>query len=554
MQYVFYADCPSFHDIMLRCDRELGSDERQIARAALTEAIDSIKALPRFASLNPEAVPFSRDVVRGVRERLSEAGLLGLDIEASFDVLAGLLGRFDLLHPPRWRDLNCSMVALQQMLTGSYLQRKLHRLSLYASAYDLTAHMVNDQTVESLSAELQLDPSIQHPEAVLLNATRAWNKACRSVADWPGQPLTIKTIRVVKGRAWSEYPPMLRSEVEHTLQRRPLVVVWDPIVIAAHARVEDGLAHSVDLIRICIGHLVQAGVTVTTVADIVSPENFIIIAEALYRESNAQVTRLIRTKLATLRSLFVRSELLTQLQLEEIDKFVKEHVTPKHRAFCEANPTRNQKQTDLVREPAVVRTLRELPLQIFSEVPAEGIVKRQLAAVGKQFAILAIRLDSGIPLTALRSIRMRHLSDAEDGCLLISIDASKKSWKVILTPTFSEAVRYYIRRCRPSLDLSHQSEFLFPGIDGAELHESTVSSQQSAFLKDRMPTDFTSETVRSLVKNIVFEANSQATGLAKSVLGISDEGYLRAITQAYVDQDQRQASIQMTVSGQLKAS
>ena len=564
-RYDFYRPgVPSFSDMRprLEADKDLTFDRVD----STVDGIDGLvlagkKYCHRFLELDPDRIPFSIQVVDGLCSRIAETcgGKLPPEVAEMGHACRFAVDRYNLRRPPAWITLTPEMQRLAGLVQDSYLGRQQQRLFLFGSGRGLCERDIDNDIMPLVLNALNVDPSIQWPDKMLLGIKRSWNKS-RTIPGWPAAQLTISKSRQVLGFPWSSYPDWIKRTVEEALQRQPRFVTWDADVCAALARDPDGLAHSVELVRICLGALRRAGVReLRDLRDISIPAHFRLIADTLYQESGREVTRLLRTKLVTLGALAKRSNELSETELDEIEVIMQRYEDA-HKKFLKSHPSSNETNLKHFTSDQVIQKLRNLPLKVFDGTEPSRLVTRSVASEIKQPVIVAVRLDTGLSYELIRHLNFeRHFSELDGthaGCLRVVIPAGETSNGVaregIISAPYAKLVRAFNTFYRPSLDLSGRSPYLFPSIDIAPLRKETISAQQCAFLREKFDHDFSPAMVRLIIKHIILSENPKATGVLATVLGLRDQDYIERLTTPYRDRQDRQDLIGLIASGQLE--
>ena len=560
-RYAFiHSDTPSFGDVayFVRNDRRLSPERQQSLIKGLVKLLELNAQVSRYDGIAADTTPFTPDVVRGL---LRSFGTLIADFDAAeVSQLRAttdfLMKCYGLRKKPSWVPYSDEARGLAEAIGQSYQGRNINRLlRFYSSCNSLigTPAMMADFMIE-----LNRDASVEHPEKIWQDTVRAWNWAVTTISSWPAIKLTMPRTRKVIGEPWLSFPVHLRAEIEAALQRKPRFVTWDPTVVAAFAREPNGLAHSVELIRINAGALRRAGVMeINTIRDLVVPANFRKMADTLYLEAGRKVTRLVGTKLKTHRSLAVRSGVLADWELQQVAKIMADFDAA-HQRYLENHPSRCEVALQFFKDPANMRALRDLPARIF-DVTTPDRVTRSFAAEMKQAAMLALRLDTGLPSKLLpRVIYGKHLTELEGdlaGCLRLVVTAAERAngarQEAIVTAAHASIIRRFIRDFRPSLDISGQSPYLFPSIGSEPLTEIAVSSQQVSFLRRHFKNRFRPEVLRAIIKHLIFSKNPEAIGVASAVLGLRDLDYLKDLAQPYLVRRELLEMQDQIVSGKL---
>ncbi len=557
-RYVFFdASAPSFEEVAerIKIDDSLPPDEQIALTDDVIWTAQASTEIDRFSSLSAASLPFGQPVIGGLFRALKMSNRYSAaEVRRRRAGVEAVSEHFGLSAKLPFAELRPAYRRLLDQLPD-YHWRDGQRMLVMLSAAGIPLEDVTVDISQALRAAMLADPSLLHPDREWVKALRAWNWGLENVRDWPDLRLPMPNKeRDVKARPWSAYPDDLRLKIEQRLQRKPMFATWEPGVEAALRRDEDGMAHSMECIRICIGALKEPP---TELRDIVAPEPFGIIANRIYADAGKEVTRLGYVKLANLYALAARSGVLTLSELEELEKKMQRY-RERHKAFIEKNPSRLAVRTHRYIDADNLTKLHALPETAFSKLE-QGRTTRACSTEQKQPIVLALML-AGLSLTTIRWLEHeRHCSEMEGeyrGCTLVSVPASETANKVertaILPPAHSRIVHEFIRHYRPKLDISKNSVYLLPGVSSAPLRLSTISGQQAKFLQEHFDDDFRPELIRVLIRHLILAEDAEATALLGGVLGLRDHDNLNRLAKPYRENAKAMTIGELAVTGRLQ--
>lgn len=565
MRYSFFDPAwPSFADIVDRLTADTGvpSDDRAALLDDVRWLIEAVRDVERFANVTPASLPFAWNVIDGLLRAAAPVGSAA-KIRAVRSGLQAVLARYSLTaHPPfcalqdEWERLFAA--------TSDYRRRDIRRFLLFLT----TSNVRPSQFAESIAVDFRLalirDPSLRHPENEWIKGLRAWNWAHSHVAGWPSVILPVPTTRPpINGLPWSTFRTGLRDEVEVALRRKPKFVTWDKLVDAAYEPDPNGLAHGVELIRICLGALVRSGIPaseIRTLRDFSVPDRFRQIALQLFQDAGGQATRLVRTKLARLHTVATRSGVLTDGEILQVREVFKSYCKD-HKAFCKKHPSRIEDAARQLDSVDAIALVRNLILHRFSNPPPSPIT-RKFAAEMKQAAMLALRLGApGLTTVIIRKlIFARHFTEMDgafDGRLKLFVPQSETpncvAREAIFSNEDSEVLRCFVENYRNSLDISGCSPYLFPGTGIEPLGASTICAQQIRFLEQHLDGRLKPSVIRKLIEQLLLDAAPFAIEFTAATMGLCDLEYLSGLAEPYQNDHESRKYGRLVTEGRLRA-
>ena len=219
-------------------------------------------------------------------------------------------------------------------------------------------------------------------------------------------------------------------------------------------------------------------------------ENAKQLVEKNVDSDDANTTRLVRTKLATLATLAKREGSLSEQEISKINKTM-EFVDDDLYVFTSNNPSHAEIAADKPGRDAMIKRLRQLPLDVFAEAALKPIT-RSLACELKQAVILTLRLCTRSSDAVLKKLIFdQHFYDMAGehaGWLGFRVPpcetANGKERVGVLRKRYADLLRIFVRCYRAALDTSGTSPYLLPTIDDKILTSTTMSAQQSEFFDE----------------------------------------------------------------------
>lgn len=198
------------------------SDTHNLTLRQRQDAESAVRKIARLLACDPARLPANR---RALRRRL--AGIApaahGIDKPTWSKTLSQLNAALDSVLPEgarRTRDLTLTpeYQQLQKRIACQWTRRALSRFFQCCGQAEIAPSAVDETAMEHFAVYLDAT-LLKHPTALMREARTAWNRACRDVPYWPGQPLPVKPQPNAYSLPWNAFPASLREDLQGWLDR-----------------------------------------------------------------------------------------------------------------------------------------------------------------------------------------------------------------------------------------------------------------------------------------------------------------------------------------------
>jgi integrase len=470
--------------------------------------VDSLRCL--IASIKPAAHGVSAksfaNIQSNLRAALRESGIVAIP--------GGHRTKRDL----HWSPL-LQAVSEDKTLLG------LTRFINYCAEHSVLPCTVNDDTSLGFHAWLQARTIEPRPDKVARTIPKLWNRASDGVAGWPA--IRLKKLQIgtrPRKTPWAELPEILRCEAETYLTMRANPDVFDERPdVPVRPLAQNTLRLQREHIRLAFDVLSQKKVTVETLADLITPENFTTVLRHYLGETtnkpNAFATAIAKTMIAVAKH-------HVQLQPEKLARLKK--IAAKLPAVPFDLTAKNKALIQAVRGDNVLAALVRLPSQLFAEARrrlANDMSAHTVAHTGLAVALLLIapmRPQNLVALNWRRHVREFH---GPRGVLTLLIPASEtKTGRCDLFYELDDKASAMLRWNRnvllPSIGADPDGDvFVRPG--GKRLAQQSLSLGIASAIEKHVGIKMTAHQFRHLAAHRYLEARPDGFETVRQLLGHS---------------------------------
>jgi integrase len=445
------------------------------------------------------------------------------------------------LRAPR-QNLSEPWISLRSKLETKRQRIGLSRLAHYASAARLIPADIEDGVIASFITATREQSLHRKPNNLHRQTTVIWNEVA---SEWPALGLSqvsVPSFRAPPRRVeLSTLPESFHSDLEAYL-------AWcvSPDPFAADARPRSIAPSTAKLrrnqIHAAVTALVESGVypaNITSLADLVSVENFRLIAtrrfEAVERKENA-FNRGVAGALVQIAEEWVGTKKKTKEELKRMAGklgTLQSDLTAKNKRFL--------RQFD---DPATLRRLRSLPVQLWSKVRRDKHANFRTLSVAQAALGLEILIYMPIRMQNLARLEFdRHLflKSAPGAVSTLEIPPeevkNKRPIGFDIPPHIARMLIEYRDHIAPRV-LGRKPERLFVNPDGKPKLAQTVSKLIQRIVRRYAGMDLSPHQLRHLAAKVLLDDSPGAFELVKQLLGHEN---LKTTVNAYTGIDMRRA-------------
>ena len=455
-----------------------------LPRARRQDMASAVRTVARALDRPPELIPADPPLLA---RRLAEVAPIAIGItKERWSNVRSLLGKALALTRPmlpgRHREpLSPGWTALYDRLENRSQATRLSRLLHWLSARGIAPEAVTVNDLEAFSAELREASLSKKPDQTWREVAWIWNKAARTVTGWPAVTIPIPKRRKTYTFAWSAFPPSLKAEVDHYLDR-----------LAGRDLAEDGprpaRPATLELrdrqLRSFASALVHRGrdpSSLKTLADLVTLEAFK-AGLLFFLERNAGKPSVTIENLAIfLKSVAKYGAKSDAETLDKMGAIIRNRLAVPRRGLTARNRERLRQFDDPDNAAALVR----LPERLMKEASANKLPARRAALQAQMAVAIEILLMAPIRIANLVELNLdRHLlrpGRSRDVLHIVFPEDEVKNNTELHFPLPRESVALverYLRQHRPLLTVP-SNRMLFPGQGMAAKSQSTLRQQLS---------------------------------------------------------------------------
>ena len=386
-----------------------------LSKAQRQDMASAVRTVAKVFGRSPELVPADPALLgrrlaeiapaaHGIAER-RWANVRSLLLKALALIQPVLPGRSQQAMSPAW-------LALHQALPCRRDAHRLARLLRWLTARETTPETVMVVDLEAFGVALREASLLKSPEADWRDICWVWNKAMRTVDDWPTIALPIEKKRDPYTLPWSAFPPSLKADVNRYLDRlagRDLLqdLPFRPV-----------RPETVELrerqLRTFASALVQRGrlvETLGTLADLVEVETLREGLRFFLERNNKETSHYIFNIASTLQAVAKHHVKADKEALVEISRIVSRLKVP-----TKGLTRKNRDRLRPFDDPANVQRLIELPQRLIKAANS--------GKLGPHRDALLAQMAAAVEILLMAPIRLRNLLALEFGVNLIEAGAT----------------------------------------------------------------------------------------------------------------------------------
>ena len=530
---------PTFADLIAAssADRELAPARCANVRSALTTFC---KRLHR----HPAETLASANHIRRHAQSVHPCQI-GLSAKRWQNVLSDVRFALDRYGPKSVRRLKTEDLipvwsGLLERLTVRTMRIPLLRFIKFCSIQGVAPEMVDLAVFDRYEGWLDAVEFSKDPARVGRAAIAQWNKACTTVADWPGRVVDKRPARDTYSLPWDNIDPAFRADTELYLGRLG-IDAWDDDEAPLRPLRASSIESHRQSLRAAYSILVHQGRarnSITGLVHLVDPENVAAIID-FFRQRNggrhtSQTAGMAALLLAVARH-HVKADPLVIRKLQRL----KAKVSPKRRGLTEKNKAMLRQFDDL----ANVERLLMLPMDLMRTVAKLDNKKPREAALLAQAAVaLEILIMAAPRLGNLASIELETDISWRGDTVLVSIPGDRvkngEDLEFLLQDESVALIDRYLNCYRPRL--SNGSAWLFPGTQpGRHKCKAAQGRQIARTVFERTGLRITPHQFRHVVARLWLDENPGSYELLRQLLRHRS---LDTTTSSYIGFENRKAT------------
>ena len=256
-------------------------DQAGLTATRRRDMVSAVKRMCAMAGTTPVAVPTEPPFLREMLSRIHPAAH-GISAKSYSNLrsllaaalgLAGVvdpLGRGDARRHPVWSPL------LEAIADDKRLSNGLAAFANWCTAQEISPTEVNDSAVQRFLTWLEAKTLYPKPRDLVRRVPNVWNEASTKFTSWPATKLTALSFRAPsKHLKWSDLSPNFREDADAYLTRRANLDLFDERPGAPKRPLAaTTLRQQREHLRLAASNLVRNGNELTSLADLVRPEQF----------------------------------------------------------------------------------------------------------------------------------------------------------------------------------------------------------------------------------------------------------------------------------------
>jgi integrase len=418
----------------------------------------------------------------------------------------------------------------------------LSHLARYASALGIAPEQINDAVIENFIAAVRDGSLHRKPNDLHRMATVIWNEVAKR-SGLNLQPVKVPSFRPPAKRIeWTLLPKGFRNDVDKYL-------AWcgGSDSFAADARSRALAPRTLTLrrgqIHTAVTALVESGVkpiAITSIADLVSPENF----KRILRRRHEAVSGRENTFNRDL------AEAVVQIAREwvKVDAGVLaelRRLTGKVPMPASGLTDKNKRMLRQFDDPAALQRLHRLPERLWAEVKrdtrpsARTLTKAQAALAVAILSYMPLRLQNLAALTFDLHVFLREGPRSISSLELSAREVKNRTELAFdIPPHVARMLIEYRNRIAPKI-IGHRPERVFVNGDGSPKKQTSVATLITTYLRKRAGIELTAHQFRHLSAKVLLDAEPGSFETVRQLLGHKN---LNTTVGAYAGIDSRRAA------------
>jgi integrase len=453
--------------------------------------------------------------------------------------LAGVIdpsGRGRAIRHPQWGPLLLAVADDQRLSNG------LAAFANWCAGQGISPGEVDDTVVQRFLTWLEAKTLHPKPRDLVRRIPNVWNEASSKFDFWPTNKLAILSFKApAKHRKWSELSLSFQQDADAYLALRANPDLFDERPEAPKRPLAaTTLRQQHEHLRLAASILVQDGEVVTSLADLVRPENFKKVLRYYHNQANREPNAFVIGVAKTLIQVAQYHTGATSKEVQELKRLAGNlpalpfDLTPKNKALL------RQLESDRLRAK-----LYFLPEQLMGEV-AKDLEDGRVRGVEAQVAIaIDILLAQPLRPQNLSSLSWHHHFSEPNGPrsqLLIHIaarDTKTKRQDIVseVPDEVARRLRWYRRHILPRLGADVHGH-LFVTEKGTRKHQATLTVQIIHAIMQHVGIHMTPHQFRHFGATSYLEDHPEDFETARGLLGHA----FSKTTRIYAGSSSRRAS------------
>ena len=185
--------------------------QRQDQASAIRTVARLLGNTPAGIPANPQLLARRLDDIAPARHNLSPGRWANIR-----SLLRAGLATVTTVSPGRQQNQLTPDWAAAAAMLPLRLHHPLSKLMHFFAAEGVPPHQVDAVSLERFAAFLDAS-LLAKPKTALNDSRAAWNRACRDIEHWPGNPLAVPPRQDLYGRPWSAFPASLEVDCQQWL-------------------------------------------------------------------------------------------------------------------------------------------------------------------------------------------------------------------------------------------------------------------------------------------------------------------------------------------------
>ena len=487
-----------------------------LAPARARDMISAIKRLCEMAGRSPSNTPVEARALRAKLRKIHPArfsvsaktfsnlkSLLAAALQLA-GVLDDMARGFARRHPA-WGPL------LQAVGADRRLGEGLATFANWCAVNEISPEAVTDESIQLFSVWLESRTLCLKPHDVVRRTPLLWNEAGARIESWPKTRLSRVSFKTPRKRlAWDDLSEGFRNDAEAYLARRADPDVFDESASAPQRPLAPKtLRQQSEHLRLAASVLVDAGIDVDSLADLIERERFKTVLRYYHGKRNGEPNPFAIALAKTLIQVANYHVVVSADRLAELKNIAGRLPSVPFDLTAKNKELLRQLESERLRAKLLFLP-EELLAKVAIETPLLHFVEAQIA--------IALDIQLAVPLRPQNLIGLhwsRHFlePDGPNGRLLLHIPAEEtKAKRQDLTAEIPADVgrrlRWYRRHILSRLG-ADQDGFLFVTEKGGRKSQQTLSKQITETIAKHIGVHMTPHQFRHFAASIYLDANPE---------------------------------------------